>query len=277
MPKDSGGLVDALIATGESCGVELACLPHLRAVAEELVTGKPSASVEPFMHEAWRPSLTGVMALVPVLIRDTLVQSIGPRLYGAMIVLLEAMTQADADAYDHAKAILNDTRELGAVLREMEAGRALGDHDAHDPRLLRDRGRPRLPAVGWCRRRAGVRSRSGHRRLHRIRLRSHRARRRRGDGRRAGFELRPAVRLLACAISTRVLRAAVCDGACTIGGARSRALIAAQHALLDQRLALRVAVERLAAHQWRIARARLREEAWLQRLLGLACDSDERE
>lgn len=37
MPTDSGGLVAALIATGESCGVEL-----LRAVAEELVTGKPS-------------------------------------------------------------------------------------------------------------------------------------------------------------------------------------------------------------------------------------------
>jgi hypothetical protein len=123
LPSDSDGLVAALIATGESCGVELACLPHLRAVAEELVTGKPSASVDPIMHDAWRPSLTGVIGLVPVLIADTLVQANGPRLYGAMLVLLEAMTQADADVYDHAKAILNDTRELGDALREMQAAR----------------------------------------------------------------------------------------------------------------------------------------------------------
>jgi hypothetical protein len=122
-PSDSGGLVAALIATGESCGVELACLPHLRAVAEELVTQKPSASVDPIMHEAWRPTLTAVMALVPVLIADTIVQANGPRLYGAMIVLLEAMTQTDPDAYENAKAILNDVRELGDVLREMHAGR----------------------------------------------------------------------------------------------------------------------------------------------------------
>ncbi len=123
MPKDSAGLVAELIGTGEACGVSLACLPHLRAVAEELVTGTPSALVDPIMHEAWRPTLTGVMALVPVLIRDTIVQANGPRLYGAMVVLLEAMTQTDQDAYDHAKSILNDVRELGDVLREMEAGR----------------------------------------------------------------------------------------------------------------------------------------------------------
>jgi len=123
MPTDSDGLVGELITTGESCGVSLACLPHLRAVAEELVTGTPSTSVDPIMHEGWRPNLTAVVTLVRVLIRDTVVQADGPRLYGAMIVLLEAMTQTDPDAYEHAKSILNDTRELGDVLREMEAGR----------------------------------------------------------------------------------------------------------------------------------------------------------
>jgi len=123
MPKDAGGLVAELIATAESCQVDLACLPHLRAVAEELVTGKPSMSVDSIMHEAWRPSLNAVMALVPVLIADTIVLANGPRLYGAMLVLLEAMTQADPDAYDGAKAILNDVRELPAVVRDMETAR----------------------------------------------------------------------------------------------------------------------------------------------------------
>src|SRR4051812_28928234 len=98
MPTDSDGLVGELIATAESCGVSLACLPHLRAVAEELVTGTPSASVDPIMHEGWRPNLTAAMTLVRVLIRDTIVQADGPRLYGAMIVLLEAMTQTDPEA-----------------------------------------------------------------------------------------------------------------------------------------------------------------------------------
>jgi hypothetical protein len=123
MPTDAAGLVAALITTGESCGIELACLPHLRAVAEERVTGKPSELVDPFMHEAWRPSLTGVLALVPMLTRDAIVQADGPRLFGAILVLLEAMTQTDEDAYENAKAILNDTRELGAVLLAMKAAR----------------------------------------------------------------------------------------------------------------------------------------------------------
>ena len=123
IPTDLGGLVAALIATGESCGVELACLPHLRAVAEELVTSKPSASVDPIMHDAWRPTLTGVISLVPVLIADTLVQANGPRLYGAMLVLLEAMTQTDPDAYEHARAILNDVGTLEDALRQMQESR----------------------------------------------------------------------------------------------------------------------------------------------------------
>lgn len=143
MPEDSGGLVAELIATGESCGVSLACLPHLLAVAEELVTGKPSALVDPDMHDAWRPTLTGVMALVPVLIADTLVQANGPRLYGAMIVLLEAMTQTDPEAYEHAKAILNDVRELGDVLRDMQAAR----HAREQAKIAENAAMPVDPAL----------------------------------------------------------------------------------------------------------------------------------
>jgi len=81
MPKDAGGLVAELIATAESCQVDLACLPHLRAVAEELVTGKPSMSVDSILHEAWRPSLNAVMALVPVLIAGPVVLANRPETF----------------------------------------------------------------------------------------------------------------------------------------------------------------------------------------------------
>jgi hypothetical protein len=136
-PADTKGLVAELISTAESCGVELACLPHLYATAEELDSGKPSTAVDPDVHAVWRELFSGAFTMMRALLQESLVVADGPRFYGAMIVLLETMTQADGggDAYADAMAILNDTAELGTKLREMEVARA-ARHRARDEAQL---------------------------------------------------------------------------------------------------------------------------------------------
>lgn len=119
-------MVAELIKTAEACGVDVACLPHLRALAGELTDGKPSTAVDPDMHAVWREAFRNVVAMMPVLLQEALVVADGPRFYGAVIVFLEAVTEDDNDSDDVlaiAMAILNDTRKLDQALRDLRGAR----------------------------------------------------------------------------------------------------------------------------------------------------------
>jgi len=141
---DSVALVEALITMADRGSVELACLPHLRALHHELVTATPATGIDPDVQAVWRMLFSGAMAMLPALSASAMVHPDAERLYSALLILVESMTRGETDMHAETMRVLNGVRERDDVVRAMIAAAhardqvaiAAGVEVAHDPALV---------------------------------------------------------------------------------------------------------------------------------------------